>query len=556
MFKPHKVSKNPYAVLGLNKDASPEEIKKAYRKMAKENHPDTNPDNLEKEQKFKEAANAYEAIGNEENRKAYDAYAATGGSNFSSSQSSKRYNHDAGAKAKKPYEKAWEDFQKRWEDMHGKDSAYDDAGRESSWENYTRTEAKEQKGNIAKGSTVELNEDTIIVGDIEDNVTLIVKNSRVKINGNIGSNVKIIQTDNPDHTHISSLKGIEVTGSIKDNCNFESEANFKATNLGNKNKINAWNINIETIGDEGKIVSKDRVTLNEGGNDINIDAGRLEFSSLKNNATIVTENSVTGKSVGNRANITSGLGVALEENIGANAVISAKANVSLKDSGDGLVLKTVGNIKANDIGNRSDINVSGSVTLNNAGDDLSIVSGFKTTLNEGGNNVNIKANGVAFAHLKDDATIVSLNTINGKSLGNRANITSGLGVALEEDIGHDAVIDAKADVFFRNSGDGLVLKTVGNIKANDIGTHADIKGSNITLGSIDALSDIASTGSLNAKSAAVDCILESGYDITVGIVSQSTLKAKNNIKVDFGDNLSIFMARKSEIKNNTPVAAL
>ena len=53
-----------YEVLGVSKSATAEEIKKAYRKKAIQYHPDKNPDNKEAEEKFKEAAEAYEVLSN------------------------------------------------------------------------------------------------------------------------------------------------------------------------------------------------------------------------------------------------------------------------------------------------------------------------------------------------------------------------------------------------------------------------------------------------------------------------------------------------------------
>ena len=57
-----------YDILGINKSASAEEIKKAYRKVAIKYHPDKNPDNKEAEDKFKEAAEAYEILSNPEKK--------------------------------------------------------------------------------------------------------------------------------------------------------------------------------------------------------------------------------------------------------------------------------------------------------------------------------------------------------------------------------------------------------------------------------------------------------------------------------------------------------
>lgn len=63
-----------YEILGVNKGATPEEIKKAYRKVALQYHPDKNPGNKEAEEKFKEAAEAYEVLSDENKRAQYDRY--------------------------------------------------------------------------------------------------------------------------------------------------------------------------------------------------------------------------------------------------------------------------------------------------------------------------------------------------------------------------------------------------------------------------------------------------------------------------------------------------
>jgi molecular chaperone DnaJ len=67
-----------YQVLGVDKNASPEEIKRAYRRMAIKYHPDKNPGNREAEAKFKECAEAYEVLSDPEKRKQYDQYGHEG----------------------------------------------------------------------------------------------------------------------------------------------------------------------------------------------------------------------------------------------------------------------------------------------------------------------------------------------------------------------------------------------------------------------------------------------------------------------------------------------
>ncbi len=67
-----------YETLGLAKNASEEEIKKAYRKMAMKFHPDRNPDDKSAEEKFKEAKEAYEMLSDTDKRAAYDRYGHAG----------------------------------------------------------------------------------------------------------------------------------------------------------------------------------------------------------------------------------------------------------------------------------------------------------------------------------------------------------------------------------------------------------------------------------------------------------------------------------------------
>src|SRR6185503_8932035 len=67
-----------YEILGVAKGAPDDEIKKAYRKLAIKYHPDKNPDDKSAEEKFKEAAEAYEVLSNPEKRQRYDQFGHAG----------------------------------------------------------------------------------------------------------------------------------------------------------------------------------------------------------------------------------------------------------------------------------------------------------------------------------------------------------------------------------------------------------------------------------------------------------------------------------------------
>jgi molecular chaperone DnaJ len=100
-----------YEVLGVNKDASADEIKRAYRRMAMKYHPDKNPDNKEAEEKFKECAEAYEVLSDQQKRQRYDQFGHDG----LRGMGMRDYSH-----------MRWQDIGSMFEDIFGFDSFFSD----------------------------------------------------------------------------------------------------------------------------------------------------------------------------------------------------------------------------------------------------------------------------------------------------------------------------------------------------------------------------------------------------------------------------------------------
>ncbi|PYG90346.1 curved DNA-binding protein [Ruminiclostridium sufflavum DSM 19573] len=87
-----------YSALGLERDAAQEDIKKAYRRLAKKYHPDVNPGNKQAEEKFKQVSEAYEVLGDPEKRKKYDSFGSAtnfeNGYDFDPSQFGKNVSYE------------------------------------------------------------------------------------------------------------------------------------------------------------------------------------------------------------------------------------------------------------------------------------------------------------------------------------------------------------------------------------------------------------------------------------------------------------------------------
>ncbi len=99
------MAKDLYEILGVSKTASKEDLKKAYRKLARKWHPDINPGNKDAEKKFKEISGAYDCLGDEKKRKLYDEFGEDALATGFDAEKARQY-RQWGAAGGGPYERA------------------------------------------------------------------------------------------------------------------------------------------------------------------------------------------------------------------------------------------------------------------------------------------------------------------------------------------------------------------------------------------------------------------------------------------------------------------
>ncbi|HBR13074.1 MAG TPA: molecular chaperone DnaJ [Chryseobacterium sp.] len=110
-----------YKILGLEKSASADDIKKAYRKLARKYHPDMNPNDKEAEKKFKEINEANEVLSNAENRAKYDKYGENWkhGEEYERAQQQQRQQYSRGGFSGGDFGGGGEDFSDFFQSMFG-----------------------------------------------------------------------------------------------------------------------------------------------------------------------------------------------------------------------------------------------------------------------------------------------------------------------------------------------------------------------------------------------------------------------------------------------------
>lgn len=106
---------DPYVTLGVSKTATPEEIKSAYKKLARKYHPDLNPGNKESEHKFKEVAHAFDLIGTKENKQKFDS----GETDQQKQQQYEEYTRRGSGNKQRPFYQETQDGSSRYSSAFG-----------------------------------------------------------------------------------------------------------------------------------------------------------------------------------------------------------------------------------------------------------------------------------------------------------------------------------------------------------------------------------------------------------------------------------------------------
>ena len=115
------MAKDFYKTLGVSKKSTAEEIKKAYRKLARKWHPDINPGNKEAEDTFKDISEAYDVLGDEKKKKLYDEFGEDGIRSGFDAEKARQYKQWQGSRQQAQAGRGWQDFgqYQSYEDVFG-----------------------------------------------------------------------------------------------------------------------------------------------------------------------------------------------------------------------------------------------------------------------------------------------------------------------------------------------------------------------------------------------------------------------------------------------------
>lgn len=181
--------KDYYEILGVDKEASQADIKKSFRKLAKQYHPDTNAGNKKSEEKFKEINEAFEVLGDEEKRKKYDMFGNSGhfhqGMDFDPSQYSSQFDFGNYGGGTYTYTTDSKDFSDFFNMFFGSNGSFDNIFEGAKTRNYHRGYTHEE----LKGQDVE--------SEIKIDITEAYKGIKKQITLNTGMGTSSISVNIP-----------------------------------------------------------------------------------------------------------------------------------------------------------------------------------------------------------------------------------------------------------------------------------------------------------------------------------------------------------------------